>query len=276
MRMERRMLRHVVVGVMVGLVAAPVPKVGATSPPIVLIVMENHEYGSIIGSRSAPYINKTLVRDGFLATNYSAVFHPSLPNYLALTSGSNDGCTSDACPRRSIAADNVFNQLGPDWRAYAQSMPSPCYRGNSGRYAVRHNPPPYYTDLASTCPSQNVPFSALATDLSNGSLPAFSFVTPNLCSDMHDCTVSMGDHFLAANVPQLLDAGAVVIVVWDEGTTDKGGGGHVACIVDGPGVAKGSKDATAYTHYSLLAGIEDALGLPRLAHARGATPVPIP
>lgn len=270
------MLRHLVAGAMIGMIAVPVPKAAAVSPPIVLILMENHEYGSVIGSRSAPFINKTLVRDGLLATNYHAPFHPSLPNYLALTSGSNEGCRSDSCPRRSIAADNLFNQLGTEWKAYEQSMPSPCFRGNSGRYVVRHNPPPYYQDLEGTCVSQDVALPALATDIANSSLPAFSFVTPNLCNDMHDCPVSMGDHWLAANVPQLLDAGAVVVVVWDEGTTDQGGGGHVACVVDGPGVAPHSTDTDALTHYSVLAGIENALGLPRLGHARGATALPIP
>src|SRR5437868_1651697 len=273
MRIGRRMLRHLVVGAIVGLVAAPVPAARAVSPPIVLILMENHEYGSIVGSRSAPYINKTLIRDGLLVTNYHAPFHPSLPNYLALTSGSNDGCTSDGCPRRSIAANNLFNQLGTGWKAYEESMPTPCDRGNSGRYAVRHNPPPYYTDLRGTCATQDVALPALAADLTSGTLPQFSFVTPNLCSDMHDCTVSMGDHFLAATVPPLLDAGALVIVVWDEGTTDKGGGGHVACIVDGPGVTRHSTSSAALTHYSVLAGIEDALGLPRLGRARAATPL---
>jgi hypothetical protein len=274
--MKGRMLRNLVVGALVGMTAVPVPKAGALSPPIVLILMENHEYSSIVGSRSAPYINKTLVRDGLLATNYHAPFHPSLPNYLALTSGSNDGCTTDGCARRSIPANNVFNQLGSGWKAYDQSMPRACDLGNSGRYAVRHNPPPYYSDLRSTCAAQDVALPMLAQDLSGGTLPAFSFVTPNLCSDMHDCPVSTGDHWLAANVPQLLDAGAVVIVVWDEGTTDAGGGGHVACIMDGPGVTRHSTDSASLTHYSVLAGIEDALGLPRLGHARGATALPVP
>jgi len=238
--------------------------------------MENHEYGSIVGSPKAPYINRTLVADGLLATQYHANFHPSLPNYLATTSGSNDGCRTDSCARRSIPADNLFHQLGSGWKAYEQSMPAACDVSNSGRYAVRHNPAPYYRDLRSSCSSHDVPFTQLASDLSSRTLPPFSFVTPNLCSDMHDCSVAVGDRWLKANVPPLLGYGAVVIVVWDEGTTDAGGGGHVVCVEDGSGVAAGSTDAAALTHYSLLAGIEDALGLARLGNAHNATPLPVP
>src|SRR5207237_4943007 len=122
----RRMLKAGLAIALIGQATVVGHVAQASSPPIVVIVMENHEYGSVIGNRSAPYINRTLVPDGLLATNYHAVFHPSLPNYLAMTSGSNDGCTSDSCARRSIAADSLFHQLGSDWRAYEESMPSAC------------------------------------------------------------------------------------------------------------------------------------------------------
>src|SRR2546425_1986655 len=125
MRIRRRVVPvlAVVAFVTVGMPGRPA---GATSPPIVLILMENHEYGSVIGDSTAPYINRTLVANGLLATDYHANFHPSLPNYLAITSGSNDGCRSDSCRRRSVSADNLFNQLGLQWKAYEQSMPSSC------------------------------------------------------------------------------------------------------------------------------------------------------
>jgi phosphatidylinositol-3-phosphatase len=250
---------------------------GAGAPPIVLILMENHEYGSIVGSPSASYLNHTLVTNGTLATNFHSNFHPSLPDYLALTSGSNDGCTSDLCATRSVTADNLFHQLGSSgWKAYEQAMPSPCHRSSGGNYAARHNPAVYYTDIQAACAKEDVGYGVLAKDLSNRKLRPFSFVTPSLCNDMHDCSVSTGARWLSRNVPPLLSYGAIVIVVWDEGSTNARGGGHVACIEIGPGVTAGSKVRAALTHYSVLAGIEDALGLPRLRHAKGATALPVP
>jgi hypothetical protein len=92
---------------------------------------------------------------------------------------------------------------------------------------------------------------------------------------MHDCSVAAGDSWLAANVPALLKAGAVVIVTFDEGSTDTNGGGHVLAVEAGPGVPAGARDGTFYTHYGLLAGIEQYFGLPLLANARTATPLPV-
>src|SRR5262245_40495598 len=124
----------------------------ATAPapaPVVVIVMENHGYGQIVGNPSAPFLNR-FARRGTLYTRMRALGHPSLPNYLALTSGSRLGCSSDDCPPRSYRADNVFHQLqvaGKRWRAFEESMPGRCVLLDAGRYVVRHNPPAYYRDL---------------------------------------------------------------------------------------------------------------------------------
>src|SRR6516162_6778037 len=66
-------------------------------------------------------------------------------------------------------------------------MPSSCDHGNSGNYAVRHNPAVYYTTLHG-CSGADVSYSHLATDLARNQLPAFSFITPNLIDDMHNGT----------------------------------------------------------------------------------------
>src|SRR5215469_710301 len=153
---------------------------------VIWIMMENHSYNTIIGSSQAPYINSVAKECG-LATNYHNVSHPSLPNYIAVTSG--PGCTTTS---RSIFAQ------GESWKAYEESMPSNCDKSNSGEYAVRHDPPPYYTTL-SGCSTKDVPYSQLATDLAANALPAFSFITPNLIDDMHDGTVADGDKWLSAN-----------------------------------------------------------------------------
>ena len=182
-------------------------------PPthIAVIVMENHEYGDIIGSSSAPYINGLARRFGLARAMY-AITHPSLPNYLALTGGSTFGRTDD-CTGCTVGATSIADQLaraGISWRAYMDGMPSPCYTGASaGEYAKKHDPFVYYTRLTTNrmaCANSVVPLPRLAVDERAGSLPRFVWITPNLCHDMHDCSVARGDRFLAGVVSQLLPA----------------------------------------------------------------------
>src|SRR4051794_4888962 len=183
---------------------------GFATPPstyqhVIWIWFENHGYNSIVGSSSAPYINGTLAKSCGLATNFHNESHPSLPNYIAATSGGTQGlsrdCAPNGCPQ---TAPSLFGQLakaGKTWKGYAESMPKDCAPYDTSPYAVRHNPPPYYSDVASTCPANDVPLGtttsgAFASDLAAGKLPAFSFITPNLCNDMHNCSVSSGDSWL--------------------------------------------------------------------------------
>jgi hypothetical protein len=231
--------------------------------------MENQDYSSIIGSGSAPYINGLANAYG-LATNYSAVSHPSLPNYIALTSGSDQGITDDSGPsshRLNVA--NIFSQLpGGASRSLEEDIPSPCAQSDSGQYAVRHNPEAYYTNLGSDCSNYDVPFAS-APDLS----ARFTFVTPNLIDDMHDGTISNGDNFLKSYVPALLatpqyQAGnTAIFIVWDENSGSSGN--QIPCIVISP-YTHGVKDGTRYTHYSLLRTTEELLGLPLIGNAASA------
>ena len=146
-------------------------------------------------------------------------------------------------------------------------MPSNCHKTNSGEYAVRHNPPPYFTKLRG-CATFDVPYTQLASDLSAGKLPAFSFITPNLIDDMHDGTVAQGDKWLAANLPAILNSpeytsgSTAVFITWDEGeggtatkcaTNKTDVGCHVATIVLSPSTKPGTRSATLFNHYSLLA-----------------------
>jgi phosphatidylinositol-3-phosphatase len=248
-------------------------------PPahIAVILMENHEYGGIIGSPSAPFINRLARRYG-LARGMYAVSHPSLPNYLALTGGSTFGRTSD-CTTCTVGATSVADQLanaGISWRAYMEGLPGPCYTGASaGEYAKKHDPFVYYTRLVrnrSTCANDVVPLAQLAIDERAGMLPRFIWITPNLCHDMHDCGVATGDRFLARLVPPLLRAlghNGLLILTWDEGASDNGccrlaSGGHIVTIVAGPGARRGARMNGPADHYSVLQTIEDLLGLPRL------------
>ena len=262
----------------------------ATAPSyrhVVWIWMENNSYNSIIGSSHAPYIN-SLARKCGLATNYHNISHPSLPNYVSATSGLEYRAIArfggDCRPARGCvtSAPSIFGQ-GETWKAYEESMPSSCHKTNSGQYAVRHNPAPYFTTLRG-CSTSDVPYTRLASDLSAGKLPAFSFITPNLTDDMHDGTVAVaqGDSWLAKHLPAILNSpqyrngSTVVFITWDEGeggsafkcatnTTDVGC--HVATIVLSPSTKPGTRSAKLFNHYSLLGSAEQLLHLPKLGRA---------
>jgi phosphatidylinositol-3-phosphatase len=246
---------------------------------VVVIVMENAEYGEVIGNPAAPYVNALARRYG-LATQSYAITHPSLPNYLALTGGSTHGVTSD-CTECHVSAVNIVDQLeaaGISWGAYLEDLPRPCFGGaGAGGYAKKHNPFAYYDDIARSparC-GKLVGFARLADGLRSGRLPTYVWISPNLCDDGHDCGVATGDRFLARTVPALLhELGphGFLVITWDEGGSDRGccgaaHGGHIATILAGPDVLSGARERGPVDHYGVLATIEEALGLPRLASA---------
>ncbi len=237
---------------------------------VVWILMENKDYSSVIGGGSAPFINRLAHTYG-LATDYSAISHPSLPNYIALTSGSDQGITDDSDPSsHRLHVPSIFSQLpGGGSRSLEQSMPGNCATGDSGEYAVRHNPETYYTNLGTECRRYDVPFGA------GPNLGArFTLVTPNLINDMHDGSIGDGDRFLQGYLPALMATAqyrarnTVIFVTWDE--NEGSGGNQVPCIVISP-FTHHVRDRTKYTHYSLLRTTEALLGLPFLGNARSAT-----
>lgn len=275
----------------VATLGGPTPSaLGAATPHLVIILMENKEYETVVGSSAAPYINGTLIPASRVFTKYYAEEHPSLPNYLALTSAGSAGCVADNCPVGLNPQENLFSQMDTadvSWKAYQESMPSNCYPSNKGAYLVRHNPPPYYLNLTGgSCAANDVPFTQFATDLQAGTLPEFSFITPNKYNDMHtelpagpQCPqtnitlrrVCQGDTWLQTNLPPLLalnqdaDTGndVTVILTFDEGSSRLSGGGKVLTLVTGPNVTPG-QDATMYGHLGLLNAMQDWLGLDRL------------
>jgi hypothetical protein len=252
------------------------------SSHVVVMVMENAEYGEVIGNASAPYVNSLARRYGLMTQSY-AIRHPSLPNYLALTSGSTHGIDSD-CTDCVVRAANIVDELewaGISWGAYLEDVPSPCFTGGqSGGYAKKHNPFAYYADIVSS-PSRCrllEGFGALADDVRAGQLPTFAWISPNLCDDGHDCGLATADRFLARTVPALLRAlgpHGFLVLQWDEGTSDDGccgvaKGGHIATIVAGPQVLRGARSAAPIDQYGVLGSIEQALGLPALGGAADA------
>jgi hypothetical protein len=106
---------------------------------------------------------------------------------------------------------------------------------------------------------------AFLDDLANGNLPSFSFVTPNLCNDTHDCSVTTGDDWLKAFIPKLTSTpqyqsgSTAIFVTWDE--DDMTNVNQVATIVIAPSTVPGTKSAVKFDHYSLLRTTEEMLGL---------------
>jgi len=252
----------------------------SASSHVLVIMMENEESTDVIGAPAAPYANALARRYGVAAQSF-AIAHPSLPNYLALTSGSTQGVSSD-CTECTVAAPNIVDQLEAahiSWKAYLENAPTACFKGaTAGEYAKKHNPFIYYDDIAHSphrC-GKLVGFGQLASDLRHGRLPTYAWISPNLCDDGHDCGVAGGDRFLARTVPSLLtELGphGLLVLTWDEGSSDAGccggavQGGHIATIIAGPDVRRGGRDVQPVDHYGLLGTIEEALGLPPLAGA---------
>lgn len=292
----------------------------ATVDHVMFIVFENKSYSAIVGSSSAPYINKTLISGCGLATDYHNYSHPSAPNYLALTSGTAKGkatdtdCVPSGCPQSQASIFSQLGNAGRPWREYAEAMPSNCYKtnydntsyhnanGSTGEYYyVRHAPPPYYISapVPAECANWDVPLGTTSSGnfldaLSPGSdgLPAFSFVTPGGCDDMHDCSTSAGDDWLKEWIPIIQRSAAyqsgqlAVFITWDEGTgSDKTNGEpcwntahadssrypscHIATIVISPHTTPGTKSGKYFNHPSLLGTAEDLLRLPRLPTTAG-------
>jgi hypothetical protein len=303
-----------VAGVMLAYEAPPAA--GASNPPVVVIVMENHSYAStdpgvsgsqskyVVGNANAPYINNTLIPSGTLYSNYTAYAQSSFPNYLVLTSGSATGCPRNACAPDNDPNENIFHlmgQAGIPFASLQESMPTPCALTNTDRYKSGHNPEVYYTNIDAktalpyNCPATDLPVTPAPVGTPDAwptPLPAFSLITPDSCNNMHGSgstgpcpnsgslqLLKNGDTWLSANVPPLLAQGAIVIVTFDEGTENDttGVGGHVMTVVTGPGVPAGVVDATPMTHFGLLAGLLNFFELsPLLGGSATATPLVIP
>jgi hypothetical protein len=248
--------------------AQPTPTPEAPPPPplphVFVIVMENRSYGQAI---AGGYTAQLAAQYG-VATNYRGVSHPSLPNYLALTSGTTWDITDDgfhALPKGGIGAQATA--AGIEWRAYMEGMSNGCFRSGYP-YALKHNPFAYY---GSDCPAQVVPFTQFATDMAT-KVPNFVWITPDMCHDGHDCSTAVADKWLATTVPTILatDAwqdGGVLFITWDEGY-DRANSVLTLVIRADQVIHQSDRP---YDHYSMLATIQDLLGLPRQAQTTQAS-----
>ena len=246
---------------------------------IVIVLEENTNYTSAIGGSQMPYLNSLLPKGG-LATQFYANTHPSIGNYLWMVTGqqltNDDSLDPSTLP---VSVDNVVRQLlaaGKTWKSYSEDLPSAGYiGGDSGNYAVRHNPMAYLTDVQNTAAQRQnlVPFTQFATDLANGTLPNYSFVTPNLCNDAHDCSITTADNWLQTNIAPLVNNAnfqkdGLLIITWDEADTDNThGGGRIPLLLISPKARQNFQSTTLYQWPSFLRLTLQALGV---AHWPGA------
>jgi hypothetical protein len=250
---------------------AVIPAKHTSRSRFVLVVLENREFGEVIGS--SPYIDH-LARRYALATNYYAITHPSLPNYIALVSGGTRGIASD-CTDCTAHGPTVVEELEArkvSWGAYMQGLPRPCFLGaTDGEYAKKHDPFLYFPQIVgnpSRC-NRVQPLADLATELRAGTLPSFVWITPGLCADGHNCGNGSVEAFLKPLVRLILPAlgpKGTLAITWDEGSTDNGcckvaAGGRVALLLVGPQVRPHFRLMTPADHYSLLALIARSFGV---------------
>lgn len=254
---------------------APKKKQRAGVPPfdhIVVVILENKHRSSVMGSGQAPYLDKLAAKGASMTHSYG-VTHPSQPNYLALFSGSTQGVTSNACPQHFRKANNLGHQLrksGLSFVGYAESLPKTGFRGcSSGRYERKHNP---WVNFGTLPASTNRPFSDFPRDYRK--LPTVSFVSPNMCNDMHDCSIRTGDRWMKKHFDRYARwaprHNSLLVVTFDEnaGGTVK----SIPTIIVGANVRPGVY-AERLNHYNLLRTIEDAYGLPALGRAASASPL---
>lgn len=263
-------------------VQTPVPAGQPTFSHVVLVVEENHSYPDVMGNSSMPYLNGLASKYG-LATQYFANAHPSLPNYLVLTTGlmetSNDNFSG------TISDDNVVRELvkaGKTWKAYEEALPSPGYMGDdSGLYLRHHDPFVYLSDVQNgSAQSANVvPFTQFATDLANNALPQYSFIVPNVNDDAHNGTLAEADSWLQTNIAPLIadsafQSSGLLIITFDEGdqTDLQHGGGQVATVIVSSAGKQGYQSKTFYQHQSVLRLVLRSSGVNSFPGLAGTAP----
>ena len=254
----------------------------AAPTKVLLIVEENRSDQQ--ATAGMPYL-ASLGRAYGVTTDYRAVTHPSLPNYLALTAGSTFGIRDDAGPAsHRLTGPTVFDRAiarGKTAKVYAEGMPVACGQSSSGRYAVKHNPWAYFSDVASktNCrrfdvPSGTVAAGALRNDVLAGRLPSVGLLVPDMCHDAHDCSLGIADNWLKrwmdmiVAAPDFRAGRLAVVITFDE--DDRASGNKVLTTVVAPGT-RGVVSRTAYTHYAWTRYAGEVSGAALLRGASTAT-----
>ena len=264
---------------------APAPAVSspAWQGTVFTIAMENHSRHQIYGNKDAPFINR-LAQTAALANGYHDPYvHPSEANYLWMVAGENFDVLDDDDPSAHplTSTSHIADQLekaGLSWKSYQESMGAPCGLVSQGRYAAKHDPFVFFTDIngwdgtqfqrSQRCIDHVVDYSQLDKDIAANAVPKYAFITPNLDDDMHDGTIAEGDAWLAHEVPKIMatDAyknGGVIFLLWDEG------GGSPAAddppfIAISPYAHAGMQSTTDFDTSSYLKTVEKITGVAAL------------
>ena len=250
---------------------------------VFVVVEENHAYSQLIGSPEAPFWN-FLASEGASMTDFRAITHPSLPNYLAMIGGSTFGFTANCVPTDpgcSIVAPTLVDRMedaGLAWRGYFDGMSVPCKTTSSGTYRVNHDPFVYFEDVrldAPRCSAGVRPFGDLVVDLATvGTTPTLAFIVPDNCHNMHDCPIATGDTWLRGVLPTIFDSpawatgNALLILTFDE--DDGSEGNRISTVFYGPDVRPRQQVTTASDLYDLLRTLEDSWSLTPLTENDGA------
>ena len=256
---------------------------------VLLIWEENHSYRSVIGNPGSPGFNLLAAKCG-MATDYQAIDHPSLPNYLEITSGAlfdrppwtSDCDAVDSCVTNAASIFSELVQAKKQWRAYAESMVSSCQTVSAGQYAARHNPAVYYLAVRRQCRAWDAPLGSakrgpLHSILASGPEIPLITVTPNIDDDMHSGTITEANAWLTMWVPQIVYSAAyrsgrlAVIIAWDEGFGSGDQASSAPLIVMSASTKPGTRSATPFNDFSLLRSISEITGVRPLALAATAT-----
>ena len=256
--------------------AALAPNRSGAVMKVLVFVVENHSLSQM--RSDMPYTFGLAQRFGY-ANHYTAIGHPSLPNYIALAGGQTYGITNDDQPSANpVHGTSVFGQAvmaGKTAEVYADGMPQNCATSDGGSdYAVKHNPWAYFINERGTCQKYDVPVDRLAVAITNGTLPNVGMAIPNLCNDAHDCPLGTADTWFKGWMTKIFEGPdwksghLAVVLTADE---DNGAEGNTVLTVLIHPSQKAHVVTAALTHYSLTRLYEEVAGTPYLF---GAKPAP--
>jgi phosphatidylinositol-3-phosphatase len=252
-----------------------------------IIVMENHDWKDIEGSPSAPYINGTLLPRGAHAQRYASPYaiHPSEPNYIWMEAGDDLHIRDNDDPDSNYRTTKnhlttLLETAEVSWKSYQESIkPDVCPVASFGRYGAKHNPMVFFDDVtdgrnpnSKHCIEHIRPYEEITNDLATGNVARYNFITPNMCSDMHDAddgcetrdSIKNGDLWLSREIPKILaskayEDGGVVFITWDESETADDA--PIGMIVLSKHAKVAYEGHELYSHSSLLRTVQDIFAI---------------
>ncbi|MGZ5368275.1 MAG: alkaline phosphatase family protein [Aeromicrobium sp.] len=249
----------------------------APASKLLVFVVENHSFDQM---RSGMPYTYALATEFGHATDFTAIRHPSLPNYIAMASGSTQGITDDKEPSgHKLSGPSVFGQAiaaGRTAGAYADGMTTNCATtGGGDRYAPRHNPWTYFADEREDCLKYDLPFTEFDQDVVDGDLPDIAFAIPNNCNNAHDedCPLEVADEWFRVQMdkvfagPDWQSGKLAVVLTADE--DDRESDNKVLTVVIHPS-QKGNVVTNPLTHYSLSRLFSEITHTTPLANAQTA------